>query len=226
MTNDSREKTMSEIRMSGITGIVTGCKDTLFRIIDLLAEGHATIQEYLHQSQGAATTELHRRQAAVCEQLRNCIVRPHSVYAIQHQMDTVLTAGTLTALEHAHHQLTTAIHQEQHAIMHDLIVPQVSSTTAAIGFENVLQLPRPDGILLLGENDCGQALQHELIAAPNQPLTLRSETLGFNDDTCSKVLDDFAHELHKRGVITEPTSRTSTRRHTIRAHHQAVRRHQ
>jgi len=210
---------MSEVRTGSIVGVVVGCTlgivavgAAIVRLRKFLAAGHANVEKFLQQRPAmAATEELAVHRHAVCEQLRNCVVRPEAARHVEDQVGAVLTAPTVTELERAHEHLATMIHQEQQAIMHEL-APQVAEATSATGFTTVRHLPQPDRLLVIGENHHGQAVQHELIAAPNQALQLRSETLGFHDGTCGQVLDAFQEELRQRGITIAHEGTASTLR--------------
>lgn len=197
---------MSEFRMSIVTGLLDDASKGVTTLGALLEAAHAARRTYMteHCSQGLAGP------------LMSCLVRTAQARAIT-TATTALLGASPRDVAQARTRLAALVHAEQGAVARAL-TPLVVAASHATGFAHVRQLPHPTGVLIIGDDTRGRALQTELVVAPSHPLRLRSETIGFRDGSCSRVLEGFTHALHERGLVIAQGTRTSTlRRHPIRA---------
>ncbi|HOC43217.1 MAG TPA: hypothetical protein PKJ99_09430 [Thermoanaerobaculales bacterium] len=196
---------MSEIRTSRLNGVFAGCTRAITTVAAIIANAHAERREYLERQLGT-----HDARLALCSQLGPCLVRAGQEQQLRAHVHALITA-TSTETTQAAATLVARVHQEQQAVAKAL-TPLLIEATRAAGFTRLRQLHSPDRVLLIGEDTHGRALQHEVLLVPSQPLTLRSETIGFRDGSCAHVLDRFEASLRHHGVTIARHDRAGTLR--------------
>jgi len=195
---------VSTLEFNLVTGVITHCANAVRTFEEITADLAciaSSVERAIVDARAAQhdylRTALTQHADQTVQRLGPCIVRESAVPIIQERVMTVQRAHTKIGLQIAQKQLGEAVHQEQCQIARDLIL-MVVEASAATGFP-AQTLTQPDRILVIGQQR-KQALQHELLVVRNRPLVLRSETLGFHDDTCQSTLAQFQDELRKRGV--------------------------
>lgn len=204
---------MSEPRHSFLTGALQGCASAITSVGAALGDIRAEQRDYL----AAAFAQHH------CEQLEDCLILPGSAARIKQHVQAVLAATTPPASSQAITVLQSAVQREQVVVARTL-APILRAATTSSGFPVVRALPQTAGVLVIGQDSRGRALQHQLTSIPGKPLQLLSQPIGMPNGTCQDALNRFQEELLCHGLTTRPSSPGCTVRAAMRAR-QHVRNH-
>jgi hypothetical protein len=195
----------------GLVSGVTGCVNAIATMGEFLKSGLKEQAAYLHSNEA-----LRAEMDAVFEQFEDCLIRPQSAPLLHAHVQTLAKAATLPEFCEAAAQVSAVIHAEQDAIALE-IAPVVAQATQLTTFQHVRQLQSPGRVLIIGQDSQGKALQTEILTAPGKPLSIRSETLGFHDQTCDETLNRFQENLKEQGITITTTRRVRTLRQRLRS---------
>jgi cysteinyl-tRNA synthetase len=201
---------MSSVEFNSLESFISGCTNAVVSL------GHPITRSYRDQlAYLKANPALHERATALMEEFAEYPVCVANMPALTAHVAAVLQATTASQMAQATTRFANAVHGEQEQLA-TIVAPRIQAATHLTSFAQVKQLRTPGRVVIIGEQD-GKALQTEILTPPGKPLTIRTETLGFRDDTCTATLDEFREHLKQQGVTLETTQRVSTLRQRVRS---------
>jgi len=195
----------------GIVSGIAGCADAIATVGALFKNAFGEQAAYVHGNK-----ELQSEMDLLHRELEHALIRPQSAQLFQVHARALASTQSVPEFRQAAAHVTNALQAEHEAIALE-IAPLVAAATKNTAFETVQQVQSPGRVTIIGQDQHGKALQTEILTAPGKPLEIRSETLGFNDDTCDATLTEFEENLETQGVTINPTRRTATLHQRLRS---------